>query len=133
MVADVYEMKYGPDQQGLFSITSEEPVAWFVQSTGVQVYRGNAWIDYSEEPRNEIWRLDRQTVQQLYVEKPPDFHEEIWRVVIKYAPELHGFPLWEARMQEAWRTRSLTHWTERAWGGGRFGGNERVITPAYEP
>jgi hypothetical protein len=120
VVADFFRLKYHPEQRAEFHVTSSQPVAIFVRATGVQIRTDSGWQSFSEEPRNEIWRLNPGIARECFVERPQSQAEQIWRAYIRYGTEMKGPPLWEAQLREAWLIRSFTNWTGQAWGGGRF-------------
>jgi hypothetical protein len=131
ILPDFFQRKYPPGQRAQFHVSSSKPAAVFVLATGVQVLRQSEWQPYSEEPRNEIWRLQPGTAQDLYVEIPTKQTEDIWRAYIRYSREIHGLPLFKVQAREAWKTRTLTNWTGKAWGGGRFGGRYELFTKGF--
>lgn len=125
IIPDFFQLKYPSTRRAGFHVSSSKPAAIFVLATGVQILTDSGWQPFSEEPRNEIWRLKPGTAQDMFVEIPEKQTEERWRAFIRYGTEMHGPPLLRAQVREAWKIRSITNWTGKAWGGGRFsGGNE---------
>src|SRR5262245_48812129 len=57
VIPDFFQLKYPPAQRAEFLVSSSMPVAIFVLATGVQLRTDSGWRLYSEEPRNDIWRL----------------------------------------------------------------------------
>lgn len=131
ILPDFYQLKYSPDQRAGFHVSSSRSVAVFVFSTGVQVRTESGWQVYSEEPRNEIWRLTPGTAQDLFVEIPEKQAGEVWRAYVRYGTEMHGLRLFGAQVREAWRIRSFRNWTGKAWGGGRFSGQDELFSETF--
>jgi hypothetical protein len=63
--------------------------------------------------------------RELCVERP---EAETWRVYIRYGKEIRGFSLLKAQLQEAWKIKSFSNWTGKAWGGGRFRGSYELFS-----
>lgn len=112
-------------------MTSSEPIAIFVLATGVQILTDTGWQKFSEEPRNEIWRLKPGTAQEMFVERPEKEREQAWRAYVRYGAEIQGWPLLKAQLQEAWKIRSFNNWTGKAWGGGRFRGSNEFFSAEF--
>jgi hypothetical protein len=90
ILSDFFETKYAPAKRARFCVSSSNPAAIFVLATGVQILTESGWQPYSEEPRNEIWRLKPGTARDMYVEIPEKETKEIWRAYIRYGTEMHG-------------------------------------------
>ena len=131
VVADFYRLKYSPAQSAEFHVTSSQPVAIFVLATGVQIRTDPGWKAFSEEPRNEIWRLKPGIAREMFVERPQKGPEQIWRAYVRYGTEMQGPPLWKAQLREAWKIRSFANWTGKAWGGGRFTGANELFSEEF--
>lgn len=131
ILPDFFQRKYSPAQRAQFHVSSSKPAAVFVLATGVQIRTDSGWQPYSEEPRNEIWRLKPGTAQDMFVEIPEMQTEEIWRAYIRYGTEMHGPPLLRAQVREAWSIRSFRNWTGKAWGGGRFSGQYELFSEEF--
>ncbi len=131
VVADFFRLKYSQAQRSEFHVTSSQSIAIFVRATGVQIRTASGWQPFSEEQRNEIWRLKPGIARELFVERPEKEAEETWRVYVHYGVEMHGPPLWKAQLREAWRIRSITNWTGKAWGGGRFSGRNEFLSDEF--
>ena len=131
ILPDFFERKYSSAQRAQFHVSSSKPAAVFVLATGVQIRTESGWRPYSEEPRNEIWRLEPGTAHDMFVEIPEKQTGEIWRAYIRYGTEMHGPPLLRAQAREAWKIRSFTNWTGKAWGGGRFNGQYELFSEEY--
>ena len=117
VVADFFKSKYSPELRAEFHVTSSQPIAVFVLATGVQVLTDVGWEAFSEEPRNEIWRLKPGIAREMFVERPQKETELIWRAYIRYGSEMKGAPLLKAQLREAWKIRSFSNWTGKPWGG----------------
>ncbi len=126
VVPDWYEQKYSPVQRAKFHVTASQPMAIFVLATGVEVRTDSGWAPFSEERRNEIWRLKPGLAGEMFVERPQRATGLPWRAYVRYGTEMKGPRLWKWQLRAAWQDRSFTNWTGQAWGGGRFnnGGNE---------
>jgi hypothetical protein len=131
VIPDFFQLKYPPAQRAQFHLSSSKPATIFVRATGVQIRTDSGWRSYSEEPRNEIWRLKPGTVQNMCVEIPEKESDGIWRAYIRYGTEMHGPPLLKAQVREAWMIRSFTNWTGKAWGGGRFSGQNVLLSEEF--
>jgi len=57
VVADFFRLKYSDAQRAELNVTSSQAIAIFVRATGVQIRTASGWQPFSEEQRNEIWRL----------------------------------------------------------------------------
>jgi hypothetical protein len=97
----------------------------------VQVPTDSGWVPFSEEPRNETWRLTPGIARDLVVERPPPDSGQVWRAYICYGTEMRGPPLLKAQLRETWRIRSFFNWTGKAWGGGRFSGSHDLFSKNY--
>jgi hypothetical protein len=131
ILPDFFQRKYSPTQRAQFHVSSSKPAAVFVSATGVQIRTDSGWQPFSEEPRNEIWRLKPGTAQDVFVEIPEKQTEEIWRAYIRYGTEMHGPRLLRAQVREAWIIRSFRNWTGKAWGGGRFSGQYELFSEEF--
>lgn len=131
LIADFFQSKYPPAQRAEFHVSSRRSISVFVLATGVEVRTDSGWQPFSEEPRNEIWRLKPGSAQDVFVQIPQTETEQIWRAYVCYATEMHGPSLFKAQIREAWKIRSLTNWTGRAWGGGRFSGRYQLLSEEY--
>lgn len=129
VVADFYRLKYSPSAE--FRVTSSQPIAIFVLATGVQIRTDSGWQVFSEEPRNDIWRLNAGIAREMFVERPPKETQQVWRAYVRYSSEMEGTPLLKAQLQEAWKIRSFTNWTGQAWGGGRFAGRNELFSEEF--
>jgi len=131
VVADFFKLKYLPAQRAEFHVTSSQPIAIFVLATGVQIRTDSGWEAFSEEPRNEIWRLKPGIAREMCVERPQKETDQIWRSYIRYGTEMQGPPLVKAQLREAWKTRSFSNWSGQAWGGGRFSGANELFSEEF--
>jgi len=131
VVSDFFRLKYSPAQRAAFHVTSSQPIAIFVLATGVQIRTATGWEAFSEEPRNEIWRMKPGIAREMVVERPQKGTEQIWRAYVGYATEMQGPPLWKAQLREAWKIRSFANWTGKAWGGGRFSGRNEFLSEEF--
>jgi hypothetical protein len=128
VLPDFFRQKYSPAQKAEFRVTCSQPIAIAVWATGVQVHTESGWAPFSEEPRNETWRLTPGTERELVVERPPTASRQIWRAYVRYGTEMRAPPLLQAQLREAWRIRSFSNWTGKAWGGGRFSGSHDLFS-----
>jgi len=126
-----FALKYSPAQRAQFHVIASQPIAIFVLSTGVQIRTESGWEPFSDEPRNEIWRLKPGMAREVFFERPQIEARQIWRVYVRYGTEMRGPELWKWQLREAWQIRSFTNWTGRAWGGGRFGGNHEFFSGEF--
>jgi hypothetical protein len=125
---DFYRLKYGLEQRAEFHVSSSQPMAMFVEATGVQVRTDSGWKPFSEEPRNEIWRLKPGVARELFVERPPRETRQTWRAYVRYGTEMNGPSLWRVQLREARKIRSFSNWTGKPWGGGHFSGENELFT-----
>ena len=128
---DFFESKYPPEKRAGFNVLSTEPFPIFVLKSGVQVRTEAGWQTYSEEPRNEIWRLGPGTAKNMYVEIPEESSAKVWRAYICYSTEMKGPALFKAQAREAWQIRSFSNWNGNAWGGGRFSGEYEFFSEEF--
>jgi len=131
VISDFFRLKYSPARRAEFHMTSSQPVAIFVLATGVQIRTDSGWQSFSEEPRNEIWRLKPGIAREFFVERPQSQAEQVWRAYIRYGTEMKGPPLLKAQLREVWLIRSFTNWTGKAWGGGRFRGENEFFSEEF--
>ena len=126
VISDFYNRKYSMAQRAKFHVTTSQPIAIGVFATGVQIRTDSGWEPFSEEPRNETWRLKPGLAREMYVERPQRETGLPWRAYVRYGTEMRGPQLWKWQLREAWQIRSFSNWTGQAWGGGRFknDGNE---------
>jgi len=125
VVPDNYPRSWFSLQTAKFHMTCTQAAAIFVHSTGVQIHTDSGWKPFSEQPRNEIWRLKPGFPQEIFVDSP---QREKWRAYFRFGKEMKGPQLWYWQSRGAWQDRSFTNWTGKAWGGGRFtGANELFI------
>ena len=82
----------------------------------------------SEESRGEIWRLKSGVTREVCVERP---EAAMWRAYLRYGTEMKGAPLIKAQLREAWLKRSLSNWTGKAWGGGRWSGAHELFSDEF--
>ena len=128
VVPDFYDRKYSPAQRAKFHVTASQPIAIYVLATGVQVRTDSGWKPFSEEPRNEIWRLKPGLAREMFVERPQRETEQTWRAYVRYGTEMKGAPLWKVQLREAWKIRGFSNWTGKPWGGGHFAGRNEFFT-----
>lgn len=120
VISDFYDRKYSPAQRAKFHVTASQPMAIGVFATGVQIRTDSGWEPFSEEPRNETWRLRSGLAREMFVERPQRATGLPWRAYVRYGTEMKGPQLWKWQLREAWQIRSFSNWTGQAWGGGRF-------------
>jgi len=82
----------------------------------------------SEEYRGEIWRLKSGVAREVCVERPQAC---IWRAYVRYGTEMKGASLMKAQLREAWKIRSFSNWTGKAWGGGRWSGAYELFSDEF--
>ena len=111
-----------------FYLSSTQTTAIFVHATGVEIHTNSSWTTFSEQTRNEIWRLQSGRPQEFFVDVPEG---ENWRAYIRYGTEMHGLPLLKVQIRGAWKERSFKNWTGKAWGGGRFEGQYELRTEEF--
>jgi hypothetical protein len=131
VIPDFFEQMHPPEQRAEFHVYSTEPARIFVRATGVQLRTASGWQPYSEELRNEIWRLGPGTARDMFVEIPRKETDEIWRAYVRYGAEMHGPPLLKSQIREAWKLRSFANWTGKPWGGGRFSGQYELLSEEF--
>lgn len=125
VVPDNLRRKFDPRTRTGFRVTSPRDASIFVLATGVKVLRPTGWKVLAEEQRGEIWRLKSGVPREVCVEQPPD---ETWKAYVRYGTEIEGLPLLRSQLREAWTIRSLSNWTGKAWGGGRFRGEHELAS-----
>ena len=108
-------------QAAKFHMTCTQTTAIFVLSTGVQIHTDSGWKPFSEQRRNESWRLKPGWPQEIFADSP---QREKWRVFVRFSKEMRGPQLWYWQSRGAWQDRSFTNWTGKAWGEGRFKNKE---------
>jgi hypothetical protein len=131
VIPDLLRPKYSPAHRAEFRVTSSQPVAIFVLATGVQIRTDSGWQPFSEEPRNEIWRLKPGIAREVSVERPLAETGQEWRAYVRYGTEMRGPPLLKVQLREAWAIRSFANWTGKAWGGGRFSGQNELFSEGF--
>jgi hypothetical protein len=126
VISDFYDRKYSPAQRAKFHVTASQPMAIGVLATGVQVRTDSGWEPFSEEPRNETWRLKPGLAREMFIERPQRATGLPWRAYVRYGTEMKGPQLWKWQLRGAWQIRSFSNRAGQAWGGGRFknDGNE---------
>ena len=127
VILDELRQKYPPSRRIDFRVTCVEDASIFVLATGVQVYTPSGWRVFSEENRGEIWRLKPGVQCEVCVEGP---QQERWRAFVRYGREMNGPSLLTAQIKEAWKIRSFSNWSGKAWGGGRFIGAFELFSDA---
>ena len=128
-VPDRFRMKYPPAERGEFRLSATEPTRIFVSATGVQIDTDSGWEPFSEEQRGEVWKLTPGKAQELFVERPRT--KQKWRAYIRYSSEMRGPLLLKWQLLEAWKIKSSTNWTGRAWGGGRYYHEHGLFSAAF--
>ena len=128
VVPDNYPRGWFGLQTTTFHMTYTQAIAIFVISTGVQIHTDSGWKPFSEQPRNEIWRLKPGRPQEFFVDSP---QREKWRAYVRFGREMSGPQLWYWQARGAWQDRSFTNWTGRAWGGGRFSGENELFSEEF--
>jgi hypothetical protein len=128
VVPDNYPRSWFSLQTAKFHMTSTQAAAIFVLSTGVQIHTDSGWKPFSEQPRNEIWRLKPGCPQEFFVDTP---QREKWRAYVRFGREMRGPQLWYWQSRGAWQDRSFTNWTGKAWGGGRFTGENKLFSEEF--
>ncbi|MGI8964512.1 MAG: hypothetical protein ACR2H1_00300 [Limisphaerales bacterium] len=131
IVLDFFSTKYSLSHRAEFHVTSSQPSAIFVVATGVEISTDSGWEPFSEEPRNEIWRLTNGVKREMYVERPERESKQKWRAYIRYGTEMKGPPLLATQLREAWRIRSISNWTGKPWGGGHFNGAHEIFSEEF--
>jgi hypothetical protein len=127
VVLDDLRQKYDPKRRMAFQVVASQTTSVFALVTGVQVRGSSGWRTVYEEYRGEIWRLKPGVAQEVCVERPEG---ETWRAYVRYGAEMKGVSLLRAQLKEAWKIRSVTNWTGRAWGGGRWSGAYELFSAA---
>lgn len=130
VVPDDIRLKYDPLTRAAFHLTSTESCAILVCATGVEIRTPSGWKTVLEDYRGEIWRLKPGIPREVCVEPPSS---ETWRAYLRYGKEIKGAPLLKIQLQGAWKARSFSNWTGKAWGGGRFRGNYQMISEEIKP
>jgi hypothetical protein len=125
VVLDDLRQKYDPKRRMVFQVVASQTTSVFALATGVQVRGSSGWRTVYEEYRGEIWRLKPGMAREVCVERPEG---ENWRAYVRYGNEMKGVSLLRAQLKEAWKIRSFTNWTGRAWGGGRWGGRYELFS-----
>jgi hypothetical protein len=128
VVPDNYPRSWFSPETAKFHMTYTQAAAIFVHSTGVQIHTDSGWKPFSEQPRNEIWRLKPGCPKEIFVDAPQG---EKWRAYVRFGREMRGPQLWCWQSQEAWQNRSFTNWTGKAWGGGRFTGANELFSEEF--
>lgn len=128
VIPDDLRQKYSPARRVEFLVSSSKDTPIFLLATGVQVHTSSGWQISSEEYRGEILRLKPGLLREVDVERPD---AEMWRAYIRYGTEMKGLPLIKAQLREAWLTRSLSNWTGKAWGGGRWSGSFQLFSAEF--
>jgi hypothetical protein len=125
VVPDDLRQKYSPTRRVELHVACSKGTSIFLLATGVQVPTPSGWQMVSEEYRGEIWRLKPGVAREVCVERPEAGR---WRAYIRYGTEMKGLPLITAQLREAWLSRSLSNWTGKAWGGGRWSGTYELFS-----
>jgi hypothetical protein len=125
VVLDDLRHKYHPERRVVFHVITSEPSSVFVPATGVQVRGTSGWQTVYEEYRGDVCRLKPGMAREVCVERP---EAEVWRAYVRYGTEMKGASLLSAQLKEAWKIRSFTNWTGRAWGGGRWSGVYELLS-----
>ena len=125
VVPDDLRQKYSPARRVEFHVACSNDTSIFLLATGVQVLTPSGWQMLSEEYRGEIWRLKSGGAREVCVERP---EAATWRAYIRYGTEMKGVRLIKAQLREAWLKRSLSNWTGKAWGGGRWSGTYELFS-----
>lgn len=128
VVPDNYPRSWFSLHTATFHMTYTQAAAIFVLSTGVQIHTDSGWKSFSEQPRNEIWRLKPGCPQEFFVDSP---RRENWRAYVRFGREMRGPQLWYWQSRGAWQDRSFTNWTGKAWGGGRFTGANELFSEEF--
>ena len=55
----------------------------------------------------------------------------VFLLYLRYGTEMKGVPLIKAQLREAWLNRSLSNWTGKAWGGGRWSGANELFSDEF--
>ena len=113
-----------------FHLSSPVSCAIFFRQAEVQVPWANGWTTVTAYPRYEVIRLQPNVPYEFCVDSPRDGN---WRILIRFGTEMKGIPLLRAQMREAWNLKSLSNWTGKAWGGGRFIGEFEMGFEGVEP
>ena len=125
VVSDDLRQEYSPTRRVEFHVACSKDTSIFLLASGVQILTPTGWQMLSEEYRGEIWRLKSGVAREVCVERP---EAAMWRAYVRYGTELKGVPLIKARLREAWLNRSLSNWTGKAWGGGRWSGANELFS-----
>jgi hypothetical protein len=125
VVLDDIRQKYPPTHRAEFHVQTSQNTSVFVLATGVQTYTPTGWHTVSEEYRGEIWRLNPGVAREVCVDRP---EADAWRAYVRYGTEMKGISLLSAQLKEAWKIRSFSNWTGKAWGGGRWSGTYELVS-----
>ncbi len=128
VVPDDLRQKYSPTRRVEFHVACSHDTSIFLLASGVQILTPTGWQMLSEEYRGEIWRLKSGVAREVCVERP---EAAMWRAYLRYGTEMKGVPLIKAQMREAWLNRSLSNWTGKAWGGGRWSGANELFSDEF--
>ncbi len=128
VVPDNYPRSWFSPHTAKFHMSSTQAAPIFVLSTGVQIRTDSGWKPFSEQPRNEIWRFKPGCPQEFFVDSP---QQEKWRAYVRFGKEMRGPQLWYWQSRGVWQDRSFTNWTGRAWGGGRFAGENKLCSEVF--
>jgi len=125
VVLDDLRQKYSSTRRVEFHVTCSKDTSIFLLASGVQILTPTGWQVLAEEYRGEIWRLKFGVVREVCVERP---EAATWRAFLRYGTEMKGVPLIKAQLREARLSRSLSNWTGKAWGGGRWSGAHELFS-----
>ncbi len=125
VIPDDLRQKYAPPRRAEFRVSCDKETSIFLLATGVQVATSSGWQTTSEDYRGEICRLRTGVEREICVERPD---AETWRAYIRYGTEMKGLRLVRAQVKEAWLGGSLSNWTGKAWGGGRWSGSYELFS-----
>jgi len=128
VVPDDLRQKYSPTRRVEFHVACSKDTSIFLLASGVQILTPTGWQMLSEEYRGEIWRLKSGVAREVCVERP---EAAMWRAYLRYGTEMKGVPLIKALLREAWLNRSLSNWTGKAWGGGRWSGANELFSDEF--
>jgi len=129
VVSDDLRQKYSPTRRVEFHVACSKDTSIFLLASGVQILTPTGWQVLSEEYRGQIWRLKSGVAREVCVERPPE--AATWRAYLRYGTEMRGVPLIKAQLREAWLNRSLSNWTGKAWGGGRWSGANELFSDEF--
>jgi hypothetical protein len=125
LVLDDIRQKFAPTRRVEFQVDTSRDTSVFVLATGVQIRTPSGWQTVSKEYRGEIWRLKSGVAREVCVERP---EADVWRAYVRYGAEMKGASLLGAQLKEAWKIRSFSNWTGKAWGGGRWSGSYELFS-----